>query len=92
MNQPRSRLAKHTQMSEPGLGPRNWRHYLGRLQSLFRQKRRSTALVFTTVGSKPVLASVLNIIPLALNMAVRAARHTTYHTWHFLPHCLARML
>jgi hypothetical protein len=31
-------------------------------------------------GSKPVLASVLNIIPLALNMAVREARHTTYHT------------
>jgi len=47
----------------------------------------STALVSATAGSKPVLASVLNTKPLALNMAVRAARHTTYHTsflivWH----------
>ena len=54
------------------------------------ERRRSTALVSTPAGSKPVLASVLNIIPLALNMymAVSAARHTTYHTsfltvWHY---------
>ena len=50
-------------------------------------RRRSTALVSTTTGSTPVLANVLNIKPLALNIAVRAARHTTCHTssltvWH----------
>ena len=39
----------------------------------------------TSAGSTPVLASVLNIKSLgALNIADRAARHTTYHT-SFLP-------
>ena len=50
-------------------------------------RRRSTTLVSTTAGSKPALASELNIKPLAPNMAVRAARHTAYRTsflnvWH----------
>ena len=31
-------LAK-TETGEPGLGQRNWKHYLGRLQSLLRLQR-----------------------------------------------------
>jgi len=38
-----------------------------------------------------LLHRVLNIKPLAFRVAVRAARHTTYHT-HFLLHCLAWLL
>ena len=35
VKQLRSRLALHTQRGEPGLGQRNWRQYLSRLQSLY---------------------------------------------------------